>query len=117
MALGKYISINNNLMPNPVSFEETLNPSENVYESEAGTQMSNIVRLDRYSFSATWNCTSRLRDALKTYCTTASVTVKIDGVSHSGRMRLGGAISLVENSETNTGTQGLWTVPITFEGE
>lgn len=115
--LGKYITINNTQMPNPTSYEETLNPSENVYESEAGTQMSNIVRLDRFSFSASWNCTSRLRDTLKTYCKTASVNVSVDGVAYTGRMRLGGAISLVENSETNTGTQGLWTVPITFEGE
>lgn len=115
--LGKYITINNNQMPNPISFEEALNPSENIYESEAGTQLSNIVRLDRYSFTATWNCTSRLRDTLKGYCITPSVDVTVDGVSYSGRMRLSGAISLVENSENNTGTQGLWTVGVVFEGE
>jgi len=118
MALGKFITINNEQMPNPVSFEDSLNPSENVYESEAGTQLSNIVRLDRYSFNATYNCSSRLKDKLLGFCKTASVTVVIDnGTSITGRLRLSGACSLVEGSEYNEGTKGLWSVPVVFEGE
>lgn len=115
--LGKYITINGTQMPNPISFAEQLNPQENVYASEAGDQMSNIVRLDRYSFSASWNCTSRLKAQILGYCKLASVEVSIDSEDYSGRMRLGGAINLVENSENSEGTQGLWEVPVTFEGE
>lgn len=116
--LGKYIKINDSTLPNPVSFTYTYNPSENVYESEAGTQLSNIRRLDRLSFSASFNCSSRLRDTLVTYCKTPSVSVKIDnGTVVNGRLRLSGDIALVEGSENNEGTQGLWTVPVTFEGE
>ena len=116
--LGKYLKINNTLMPNPESFEFTYNPNENIYTSEAGTELSNIIRLDRLSFSASFNCSSRLRDTLLAYCLSPSVEVKIDGgAAINGRLRLSGAVVLVEGSELNTGTQGLWTVPVTFEGE
>lgn len=117
MELGKFIKINNEQVPNPESFDETLNPSENIYESEAGTQLANIVRLDRYSFSASWNCSSRFKAKFLAWCKLASVDVTINGVTTSGRMRLGGSISLVEDSANVGGTEGLWTVPITFEGE
>lgn len=118
--LGKYLTIDGVLMPNPNpgTFSYRYNPDENVYTSEAGTQMSNIRRLDRLSFSASYNCSSRLRDLLKTKVLKPSVTVQFDGGSTiRGRLRLGGDISLVENSEYTGGTQGLWVVPITFEGE
>lgn len=116
--LGKYIEINNELLPVPTSFSMSLNPNENVFMTEAGTEMSNIVRLDRSSWSASFPCSSRLRDKLIGFCTSPSVTCKIDnGASMTGRLRLGGAITLVENSEKNTGTQGLWVVPVQFEEE
>lgn len=116
--LGRYIKINDIELPNPTSFSYGYNPSENVYESEAGTQLSNIKRLDRISWSASFNCTSTLRDTLLTYCKTPSVKVKIDnGDAIDGRLRLAGEVALVENSEYTEGTQGLWTVPVKFEGE
>lgn len=115
--LGKYISINSTLMPNPTTFSMAYPPDENVFTSEAGTQLSNIRRLDRLTFSASFNCTDRMRDTLVSYCQTPSVSVQIDGgTAISGRLRLGD-ISLVEDSEMVNGTQGLWTVSVTFEGE
>lgn len=115
--LGKYIKINNTLMPNPTSFSMAYPPDENVFTSEAGTQLSNIRRLDRLTFSASFNCTDRMRDTLIGYCQTPSVTVQIDnGTATDGRLRLGD-IGLVEDSEMVNGTQGLWTVSVTFEGE
>lgn len=116
--LGRYLRINNVEMPNPTTFEYQYNPSENIYESEAGTQLSNIRRLDRLSFTASFNCSSRLKDTLEGICKSASASVSIDGgEALSGRIRLGGAITLVEGSENVGGTQGLWSVPIIFEGE
>ena len=118
MALGKYIKIDNELYPKPTSFSFGLNPQENVFTSEAGTEMSNIVRLDRPSWSAVFPCSDRLRDKLLSKCKTASVQCKIDnGTTMTGRLRLSGDISLVENSEDVGGTQGLWEVPVTFQGE
>ena len=116
--LGRYIEINNIVMPNPVSFEYQYNPDENVFTTEAGTQMTNIRRLDRLSFSASFNCSSTLKTTIETLVLTQAVTVSLDhGSPVSGRLRLGGAITLVENSERTPNTQGLWKVPVTFEGE
>lgn len=116
--LGRYISINGTLMPNPTKFSYSYPPDENVFTSEAGTQMSNIKRLDRLTFAASWDCSSRLRDTLIGLCQTASVTVSIDGSEAvSGRLRLAGGPELVEDSEYTNGTQGLWTVSVNFEGE
>lgn len=116
--LGRYIKINNTLMPNPTKFSYTYPPDETVYTSEAGTQLTNIRRLDRLTFAASWDCSSRLRDQLLALCKLASVSVSIDGSEAvSGRLRLAGGPELVENSEYTNGTQGLWTVSVKFEGE
>lgn len=119
MALGRFISINGEQVPNPApgSFSMGLNPQENLYTSESGLQMSNVVRLDRPSWGATFDVSSKWRDKFLTWCKLASVTCVIDGETMSGRLRLSGAYTLVENSENTQGTQGLWEVPITFEGE
>ena len=116
--LGRYIKIDNVVMPNPIAFSYTYDADESVYKSEAGTELSNIRRLDRLSFSATFNCSSRLKDSLVGLCMTPSVDVQIDnGAVTSGRLRLNGDIELVENSEKTGGTQGLWTVRVQFQGE
>ncbi len=114
--LGQYIRINNEQMPNPEGFSGNLNPSENIFESEAGTQMSNIVRLDRPSWSCSFNCSSRLKAKLLAFCKLASVEAEVDGETMRGRLRLGG-YELVENSEYTSGTDGLWTVSVEFQGE
>lgn len=115
--LDKYLKINNEKMPNPVSgtFTMALNPVENVFENEAGEQMSNVKRLDRISWSGTFNCTSTMRDNLLTICRTASCTCEVDGTSYSGRLRTSGEITMVAGSELTQGTQGLWIVPLRFE--
>lgn len=116
--LGRYITINNLEMPNPVKFNYNYPPDETVLTSEAGTQLTNIRRLDRLVFGATWACSSRLRDRLIALCQTPSVMVSIDGSEAvSGRLRLNGGPELVEDSEYTYGTQGLWSVSVSFEGE
>lgn len=116
--LGKYIIINNETLPNPVpgSFEYQLNPDENVFTNEAGEQMSNIKRLDRLSWSGSFQCTSGMKDKLTAICKSAECTCSFEGEQYGGRLRLGGAVSLYENSEYTRGTDGLWTVPLVFEG-
>jgi len=116
--LGRYITINNTVMPNPAKFSYTFPPDENVFTSEAGTQLTNIKRLDRLTFSASWNCSSRLRDELLALCKTPSVSVSIDNEpAVDGRLRLSSGPELVEDSEYTNGTDGLWVVSVTFEGE
>lgn len=115
--LGKFITINSTQMPNPVSgtFSMGLNPDENVFSNEAGEQMSNVKRLNRISWSGTFNCTSGMRNTLLGYCKVSQVSCTVDGISYTGRLRTGGDITMVEGSELVEGTQGLWVVPLRFE--
>lgn len=117
--LGKYLKINGEVMPNPVSFEGlALNPQENVFFAEGGRRMTNIVRLDRPSWSATFQCTSRLKSKLETLCKAQSVTSSFDnGQTIPGTLRMNGAPTLVKNSEFCNGTRGLWEISVIFEGE
>ena len=119
MALGRYIKINDEVMPNPTAFSYDNPPDESVFTSESGKRMTQIRRLDRFTFSASFDCSSRLRDKLEALCQAPSVTVYMDGSETGipGTLRKSGATSLVEGSERTTGTQGLWTVPVVFEGD
>lgn len=113
--LGKYIVIDNTQLPNPVTFSENYPPQENIFTTEAGTQISSVIRLDRYTWNAEFNVSSRLKAYLIGKAQVASVTCSVSGVSHSGRLRISGDISLVEGSEYVGCTDGLWRVPLVFE--
>lgn len=115
--LGNFIIIDNVQFPNPVTgtFSTSLHPEENTFMTEAGTQVSNVVRLDRGSWSATFNCSASLKDRLIAVCKKALCEVEINGVSAQGRLRLSGEVTLVANSERSPETDGLWVVPVTFE--
>ena len=117
--LGKFLKINGEQMPNPnpETWNAALNPKENIYETEAGTRKSNIIRLDRPSWSCSFNCTSRMKDRIVDYCKRPSVVCEVDGEEFEGTLRLSGAITLVKDSEYCRGTNGLWVVPVVFEGE
>lgn len=116
--LGKYIKINGQQMPNPISFEDGINPNENEYYSESGKRMTNVIRLDRTSWTATFQCTSRMKAILDGFCKTGSVTSQIDGGTViTGTLRRASGGVLLPNSELCSDTQGLWTISVVFEGD
>ena len=116
--LGRYITIDSVQYPNPIpgSFAIVYDVSENKFEMEDGSVASNIVRLNRPVWSASFNCTSTMKNAIVTDCMKSYVTAVVDGATMNGRLRLSGDITLVENTERVTGTDGLWIVPVKFEG-
>lgn len=116
--LGKYLKINNEAIPNPNpgTWNETYTPQENIFTTEAGSQLSSVVRLNRMTWTAEFNCTSSMKEKLLTLAQSASVTCKFDnGTAKSGRLRVNGDINLFENSEYVDRTKGLWVVPLIFE--
>jgi len=115
--LGQFLTIENVQMPNPNTgtWKENLNADENRYTTENGILKVIPRRLDRKSWSAEFNCSSTMRATLEGYCKMARVGCTVKGVSYSGTLRLGGEVSLVENSEYTSGTDGLWIVPLIFE--
>lgn len=117
--LGKFLKVDGVQMPNPVkgTWNDGLNPVENVFQSESGRRMTNVVRLDRYSFSCSFNCSSKMKWTILNFCMKPSVIVTVNGVNHKGTLRTSSSSSLVENSEYCRGTDGLWVVPVVFEEE
>lgn len=115
--LGNFLKINGVTIPNPNpgTFTEAYPPQENIFTTEAGTQLSSVVRLDRYTWSGEFNVSSRLKAILLLYATRASVVCTVNGTDHRGRLRVGD-ISLYANSEWTKNTNGLWTMSLTFEG-
>lgn len=117
MALGKFIKLNGTTMPNPNpgTFMFHNNADENIFTSESGYQLSNVKRLSRITWSASFNCTGSMMNTIVALTKTAQITCQVNGTNHNGRLRQSGDITLVENSEYTSGTDGLWVVPVIFE--
>lgn len=117
MALGQFIKINGTTIPNPNTgtFSTSLNANEKNYSTENGIMKNIPVRLDRVSWKGEFNCTSSMKTTLMTLCKATRVNCTIDGITHSGTLRLDGDVTLVENSEYVKGTDGLWVVPLIFQ--
>ena len=116
--LGKYLKINETLMPNPISWADNITPDETVYFSEGGKRMINVKRLDRITFTASFNCTSSLKDELDALVKTPKVSVQFNnGTAITGTLRRASEAALVDNSQYCNGTNGLWTVSLIFEGD
>lgn len=115
--LGKFIKINNTVIPNPNSgtFKSNMNPNETEYFTENGIRKTIPKRLERFSWSAEFNCTSTMRATLKAYCNLPRVSCIINGTTYQGTLRTSGDETLVENSEYTAGTDGLWVIPLTFQ--
>lgn len=115
--LGQFLKINGSTIPNPNpgTYTETYTPDENVYKTEAGTQMSSVIRLNRLTWAGEFNVSSRLKTDLLQYAQQASVECKINGVTKNGRLRVSGPIALYANSAHTAGTDGLWVMSLVFE--
>ncbi len=110
------IKINNVDLPIPSEWNETAEVVENVLTTEAGTDIVDIMRVDKLTVNAQFDVSSSLLATLKGYAnSTSSLTVKIyDSVTDAYvtrymRMR-NFNYSLVRYSDKNSGTVGLWTV-------
>lgn len=111
--LGKYISINSTVLPNPTSFRMDEETIENVFQSEAGTDIVAVIRTGKRKASATFQVGSFWLEKLRSFSRSASQPVVIDGTSMTMRIRSFSA-DLLPNSENIEGTDGLWTVSMEF---
>lgn len=91
------------------SFEEI----ENVMKTEAGTDMTSVVRLNKHVFKFGWeNIPSDFLDTLETYAKAATVTVGWRSQSYTCRIR-DFQPKMVSRSEVYTASDGLWNVTLT----
>lgn len=112
--LGKnYLTVNNTAIPNPVSFDYSFEPIENLMTSESGKDLVVAVRLNKRTFRGTWHLSSFWLPKFEAYASLQSVTLVYQGTTYYCRAR-GFAPKLVENSERTSGTNGLWEVSMEF---
>lgn len=110
------IQINSTNLPVPIVWDETAEVVENANTTEAGTDIVDIMRVDKLTVSASFDVSSTWLATFKGWAnSTSKLTVKIyDSVSGTyvtRYMRIRNMISsLVKNSDKNSGTIGLWKV-------
>ena len=113
------IEINSTKIPVPISWNETAEVVENVNTTEAGTDVIDVLRVDKLSVNASFNVSSTWLATFKGWANaTSALTVKIyDSATNAyvtRYMRIRNfAYSLVENSDRTAGTYGLWS--LTFD--
>lgn len=110
------IQINSTNIPVPTYWSETSNVVEAEHTTEAGTDIVDIMRVDKLSVSASFNVSSSWLTQFKTWSeSTSQLTVKIYDAVVAGYktryMRIRNFnYSLVENSDRTADTIGLWAV-------
>lgn len=110
------VQINSTSLPVPKVWNETAEVVENVNTTEAGTDIVDILRVDKLTVNASFDCSSTWLATFKGWANaTSALTVKIydaptnNYVSRYMRIRNFNA-NFVENSDKNSGTYGLWNV-------
>lgn len=113
------VTINSTAIPVPISWNETPGVVENVNTTEAGTDVIDVLRVDKLSVNASFNVSSAWLATFKGWAnSTSALTVKIyDAVTDAyvtRYMRIRNFTNnLVENSDRTSGTIGLWN--LTFD--
>lgn len=110
------VQINNTDLPVAISWNETAEVVENANTTEAGTDIVDILRVDKLSVNASYDVSSAWLATFKGWAnSTSKLTVKIyDSVSDgylTRYMRIRNfTANLVQHSDKNSGTIGLWNV-------
>lgn len=111
--------INNTTIPVPIAWNENSEVIENAMTTEAGTDVIDVMRVDKLTVNASFNVSSAWLSTFKGWAnSTSALTVQIyDAVSDayvSRNMRIRNFnYSLVQNSDRTSGTIGLW--ELTFD--
>lgn len=98
----------------PSDFEYEVKAVEAVNESEAGTELVNIRRLDKHIFHASWEGIDvKLLDELISICQKSTVTVGFRNGTYICRAR-GITPKLAKKSYLYRHSDGLWNASVTF---
>lgn len=110
------VKINNTPLPDAVSWSETAEVVENTNTTEAGTDITDIARVDKLTITASYDVSSTWLATFKGWSnSTSPLTVKIyDPVTDAYKertMRMRNFMSnLVQYSQNVSDTIGLWNV-------
>lgn len=117
MSLNTYpTTINNTPIPVPIAWNETSEVVENVNTTEAGTDVIDVLRVDKLTVNASFDVSSTWLATFKGWAKeTSPLTVKIYDADQAGYVSRDMRIrnfyySLVQHSDRTSGTVGLWNV-------
>lgn len=108
--------INNTPIPVPIEWSENSSVVENAMTTEAGTDVIDVLRVDKLTVTASFDVSSAWLATFKGWAnSTSALAVKIyDPVTDAyveRSMRIRNFVSnLVQNSDNTSGTIGLWNV-------
>lgn len=108
--------INNTPIPVPIEWSENSEVVENVNTTEAGTDVTDVLRVDKLTVTASFDVSSAWLATFKGWSnSTSALSVKIyDPVTDAyleRSMRIRNFVSnLVQHSDNTSGTIGLWNV-------
>ena len=110
-----YLKINGTAIPNPKidGFSEAPQIIEQVNQSEAGSDLVAVTRLNKLVLNMSFNLSSRWKKKLDDYSKLRTITLNYNGVDYTGRFRASGN-QLFGNSAHTQGTNGLWVCNYTF---
>lgn len=110
------VKINNTPIPVPIEWSENSSVVENAMTTEAGTDVIDVLRVDKLTVTASFDVSSSWLATFKGWAnSTSALTVDIyDPVSNAYKqrsMRIRNFISnLVKDSDNTSGTIGLYTI-------
>ena len=114
------VMINDEAIPEPVSWTENSAVIENVNTTEAGTDQISVTRYDKLSIGCSFQCSSRWAKKFKSLSLEDQLTVRIyDLIYESYReryMRIRNfKAQIVKNSQRTPNTNGLWEISFNLE--
>lgn len=110
---SNYLSFNSVSIPNPKDFNIKFQNIETVRQSEAGTDLGIVTRLQKRTFNCSFDCTSTWLAQFKAMCSLTSGTLLYQSESITCRARITSQ-KLAKNSEFTARTEGLWTISVSF---
>lgn len=111
--LGNYLTFDGKRFPNPLpSSTHSIDPVENVSQSEAGTDLVVFTRAAKNSWSMNFNLTFHSKEVLRALCAKAKVTMTYMGSTYTVRVR-SFSERLVDGSEWSAAApNGLYEVSV-----
>lgn len=114
------IYFNDEKLPDPKKWEEEFKTIENVNQTEAGTDQVLVVRYEKLTVTAQFNCSSRWAARFAEYRDAGPITVKSYDLKSADykerRMRIRDfKSSPVEGSKNTPGTTGLYGIVFNLE--
>ena len=111
---------NNTTILRPINWAETSNVIESVQTSEAGTDVINVTRYDKLTINCEFGCSATWAKTFKEFSLLDSFTLTrydvISGADENRTVRMRNySQTLIKDSETITGQNGLYSITFDLE--